>query len=100
MEPSDILSLSILLKIDVESGSLDNFTSTVASNFLDGLTKSGEVNFCISPTFGLALRPQGEEVPKIPIRDWEEFSTMRLALQMSPGVLPSTPVLLTCHGFM
>ena len=46
------------------------------------------------------LRPKGGLVPTIKIRSGEYFSTMSIALPMFPGVLPSTPVPLTCHGVL
>ena len=79
---------------------LDNFPSTIASNFWDCLTKPGLVNFHISPTSWLKLRPQVGEVPIIPIRYEEDVSTMPIALSMLPGVLLSTPVLLTFCGVL
>ena len=42
------------------------------------------------------MRPQGEEIPIIPIRTGDYGSIIPIALKMSTGFLPSTPVLLTC----
>ena len=86
--------------MNVKSGLSENFQPTSASNFWYCLTKSGEVDFRISPTFGLKLRPKSGSVPIIPIGADEDISTMPLALPMLPGVLPSTPVLLTLHGVL
>ena len=100
LKPSESLSPITLLKMDVELQLLGNFPSTTASNFWDCLTKSGGVDFCISPTSWIKLRPQGGSVPIIPIRTGEEISTMPMELPILPGVLPLTPVILTCRGFL
>ena len=68
--------------------------------FWEFLTKSGKVYCRLLPTSWLTLSPQGGEVQTIPIRTREDGSAMLTALQMSPGVLPSTPVLLTCRGLL
>ena len=70
------------------------------SNFSDCLTKPGGVDFSTSLTYRIKLRPQGGAVPIIPIRSGEELSTMTTILSMPHGVLPLTPVLLTCHGVL
>ena len=59
------------------------------------MKNSGKVDCLILPTSGIKLRPQGGEVPKIPIIYGEDVSTTRISLPMSPDMLPSTPVLLT-----
>ena len=46
------------------------------------------------------MSPQGGAVPIIPIRDGSEVSAMPKKLSMPPGVLPSTPVLITYHVFL
>ena len=66
-----------------------------ASNFWDCLTKPGEVGFRLSTTCWLTLRPQGGEVQIITIRIVEDGSTIPIVLPISPGVLLSTPALLT-----
>ena len=86
--------------MDVESGLLENFLSTVASSFRHCLTKSGEVDLRILPTSWLKLIPQVEAVPIIPIRSGEDVSTIPMTLPLSPVVLLSTPFLLTHHRFM
>ena len=65
--------------------------------FLDYLTKPGEVNFHMSPTSWLRLRPQGEAVPIITIRAGEDISTMPIELPVLLGVIPPILVLLTCR---
>ena len=100
MESSESLSPITLLKMDVKSKLSENFLSTAASNFGDFLTKPGEVDCHIYPTYWLKLKPQGGAVPIIPIRSRQEFSTMPIELPMLPGVLPLTPVLLTLCGVL
>ena len=86
--------------MDAESGLLVNIMSTSASKFWDYLTKSGEVDFRISPTFGLKLRPQDRAITIITIKYGEEVSTIPIELPMSTGVLPLTQVILTFHGVL
>ena len=68
MEPFESLSPIYLPRIDVEYLLSENFLSMSTSYFWDCLTKSGEVDFPILPTFGLKLRPQGGAVTIVPIR--------------------------------
>ena len=100
MEPPESLSPSTFLKMDVKSRLSENFPSTAASNFLDCLTKSGDVDFHISQTSWLKLRPRGIVVPIIPIRSGEDVLTMPISLPIFPGVLPLTPVLITRYGVL
>ena len=86
--------------MDVESRSLRNFILSSVSIFWDFRTKPGGVDFCLLPTSWLTLSPQDGEVPKVPIRTSEEGSSTLTSLWMSPGVLPSTPILLTYPGLL
>ena len=88
------------MKVDVKLRLSDNFLSTEASYFWDCLTKPGGVDFRIFPTSWIKLRPQGGAVTIIPIRYGEDFKKMLITLSMPPGVLPSTPLLLTCRGVL
>ena len=63
-------------------------------------TKHRKVEFRIPPTSWTKLRPQGGAVPIIPIRSWEDVSTMPIELSMPPGVILLIPVLLTCRGVL
>ena len=83
------------LKMDAKSISSGNFTSTKASNFWVCPTKPGAADFCLFPICWITLRPQGGEVVIVPIKIGEVVSTMLTALQMSPGVIPLMPFLLT-----
>ena len=85
------------LGLDQVSG---NFLSTIVSNILVCLTKLGEVDFHLFPTSWLTLMPQVGEVPTAPIRTGEGGSMTLTALQMLPGVVPSTPILITCSGVL
>ena len=73
LEPSESLKPITLLKMDAESRSSGNFTSTTASIFWVCKTKPGGVDFHLFATCWLALRPQGGKVATIPIRDGEVF---------------------------
>ena len=88
------------MKMDAKSRSLGNFLSTIASNFWYCPTNHGDVDCRLLPTYWLQLRPQGGEVPTIPIRTVVEVSTTLISLQISPGVLLLTPTLLNCHGVL
>ena len=46
------------------------------------------------------LRPKGGALPIIPIRAGEDVSTIPIELSIPPGVLPLTPLLLTCRGVL
>ena len=89
-----------LAKMYAELISQGNFPSIIVSNFWVCLTKPGEVDCCLFTTCWNTLRPKGEEVPTIPIRTGEGCSMTLKSLQMTPGVLPLTPVLLTCRGLL
>ena len=82
--------------MDVKSQLLENFPSTAASIFWDRLTKPGEEDCRILPTSWLKLRPQGGEVPKIPIITGEDVSMKPITFPILPVVLSLAPVLLTC----
>ena len=49
------------------------------------------------PSSWLKLRPQGGKVTIIIIRSGKDISIMLIELSILPGVLPLTPVLITCH---
>ena len=51
-------------------------------------------------TYRVLMRPQGEEVANIPISTGEGACSMLTALQTFPGVILSTPVLLTHRGVL
>ena len=86
--------------MDAESRSLGNFPSTTASNFWVFPTKPVEVDCCLFSTCYLTLTPQGGEVATIPMRNGKGGSTNLSSLRLPPGVLPSTPVLVTCRRVM
>ena len=72
----------------------------IASNFWVCPTKPGEVGCRFFATLWIRLRKQGGEVATIPINTGEGVSTILTALQMSPGVLMSTSILITCRGVL
>ena len=70
------------------------------SNLL-GFLIFGEVDCRVFPISRIMLRPQGGSVvPIIPIRSGEEFSLIPQSWPMFPGVVLSTPILLTCHSVL
>ena len=72
----------------------------VASIFWYCLTKPGEVDYGISPTSYIKLKPQGGVVSTITIRYGEAVSMMLIELTIPPRVLPPTSVLLTRRVLM
>ena len=86
--------------MDFQSRSSDNFLSTTSSNFWDYMTKPGELDFRLLPSFWLTSRPHSGKFQIIPIRNGKDGSTMQISFKKLSGVLPSMSVLLTGCGVL
>ena len=100
LEPSDILPLITLLINGRQIAIIRELSVNGSVQFWYCLTKPGKVDFRISPTSWIKLRPQCGTVPTIPIGYGYYVSTIPIALSIPYGLIPSTPVILTFRGVL